>query len=333
MKKAILTALVFAFAFCVMAPAAFAEPEVTLRFATQVPPEHPTAGYMNDIAKEVAEKTNGRIEIKVYPANQLGDYTLVFQELVRGTIDMAIISAAGDLDPRVNFIYTNGLAWDYKQLEEFYKPGGWAYSKMDEFDNALGIKFLGFAVDGFIGIASTKELVDPLDPKVDKGVLCRVPNMQVYKDGAEAMGFRTVTIPYSDLYTSMQTGVCDAVDGLPVTAALQILKDVTKYWYQTNYSMESLPIMCSMATWNKLSPEDQKIIEEATGKATIRSIQDAEQNDAKSLQAMRDAGIQVFTYTSEELSQLRDAVIDSWPGLAATMTKEFIDELTAAVRK
>ena len=96
------------FAFMVMtAGSADAAPEITLRFAGQLPPEHSGTGYMNEIAKTVAEKSNGRIEIKVYPANQLGDYGLVHQELIKGTIDMAIISVPGYIAPRMNFVYIN----------------------------------------------------------------------------------------------------------------------------------------------------------------------------------------------------------------------------------
>ena len=324
----------FLFLFVVAAPlTAEAAPEMVLRFAGQVPPEHPATGYMNDIAKEVLEKTNGRIEIKVYPANQLGDYTLVHQELIRGTIDMAMISIPGDIDPRVNFVYTNGLAWDYAQLAEFFKPGGWAYRKMDEFNMNLGVKFLGFMPEGFIGIASTKPLIEPLNPKVDKGVLTRVPNMQVYKDGAEAMGFRTVTIPYSDLYTSMQTGVCDAVDGIPPQAAFTILGDVMKYWYNLNYSMEVFPAMISMKTWAKISDADKKIIEDACASTSALSIKNAERDDNAAMEMMRKKGIEVHVYTAEELEPIRQAVIASWPKLYSSMTKEFVDEMIAEVGK
>ena len=92
---------------------------------------------MNEIAKEVKEKSKGRIEIKIYPANQLGDYTLVHQELIKGTIDMALISTPGDIDPRMNFVYINGYCAGYNQLKDIFKPGSWAFKKMDELNQAL----------------------------------------------------------------------------------------------------------------------------------------------------------------------------------------------------
>ena len=57
--------------------------ETTLRFAGQFPPDHTATGFMKEVAKEVSAKSNGRIDIKIFPANQLGDYTLVYEELIR----------------------------------------------------------------------------------------------------------------------------------------------------------------------------------------------------------------------------------------------------------
>ena len=328
MKKFLSFVLLFAILafFAALPAAAEAAPETTLRFAGQFPPEHTATGFMKDIAKEIKDKTGGRIDVKVYPANQLGDYTLVHQELIKGTIDMALISAPGDIDPRMNFVYINGFAAGYDSLENIFKPGNWAFRKMDELNQRLGVKFLGFNVEGFIGIASTKELKSPLDPKVDKGVLCRVPNMAPYKLGAEAMGFRTVTIPYSDLYTALQTGVADAVDGLPPAACYTILKDVTKYWYQTNYSIENESYMMSMKTWNKLKPADQKIVADAAAKMAAKSIGVAQKDDEKYMDLMKKQGIKVYTYSETELLPIQKAVAATWDKLSATMTKEFMDE-------
>ena len=327
MRKIMSFMLVFAlFAFVAMPLKAEAAPEITLKFAGQYPPEHPGTGYMKEIAKNIKERSKGRIEAKVYPANQLGDYTLVHQELIKGTIDMSLTSTPGDIDPRINFVYINGYCSDYNKLKDIFKPGNWAFRKMDELNQAMGVKFLGFNVEGFIGIASTKPINEPLNPKADKGVLCRVPNMAVYKLGAEAMGFRTMTIPYSDLYTALQTGVVDTVDGLPPAACYTILRDVTKYWYSLNYSVEVISYMMSMKTWSKLKPADQKIIADAVAEMAAKSIENAKKDDEKYVELMRKQGIKVHTYSPKELLPIQKAVASTWDKLSDTMTKPFIEE-------
>ena len=65
--------------FAMMATAAFAADQIVFRFAGQQPVEHQCTKMMQDFAKEIADKTNGHVKIEVYPASQLGDYTLVMK--------------------------------------------------------------------------------------------------------------------------------------------------------------------------------------------------------------------------------------------------------------
>jgi TRAP-type C4-dicarboxylate transport system substrate-binding protein len=103
----LLSAVLFVSLFALMSGSALAAPAVTLKFAGQSPADHPASILMNEIAKEVAQKTNGRIEIKVYPANQLGDYTLVYEELIKGTIDMSCTSVPSQFDLGTEIRTTN----------------------------------------------------------------------------------------------------------------------------------------------------------------------------------------------------------------------------------
>lgn len=308
------------------AASGFAAPEVTLKLAGQSPTDHPATILMNEVAQEIAEKSNGRIEVKVYPASQIGDYELVYEEMIRGTIEMACTSVPSQFDPRLELVYINGYVQGYDDVRRLFTKDGWIFKKMKELNANLGVRLLGFYIEGMIGTGTTKPAREPLDPTVDKGVLVRVPNMDVYKLAAEAMGYRTVTIPYSDVYQSLQTGVVDGVNGYPVAAAATMLGDVLEHWYMTNYSVEVLNFMISEQVWQKLSSEDQKIIQETVEAATVKSIDRAAENDEKYMQMMREKGIEVHTYEPEELTALAEACQSTWTQLEDKMTKELIDE-------
>jgi TRAP-type C4-dicarboxylate transport system substrate-binding protein len=200
---------------------------------------------------------------------------------------------------------------------------------MNEFNEQLGVKLLGFFIEGMIGTGTTKPAKDPLNPEVDKDVLVRVPNMDVYKLAAEAMGYRTVTVPYADVYQAIQTGVVNGVNGYPVAAAYTALGDVLKYWYMTNYSLEVLNYMISAKTWEKIKPEDQKVIEEVLANATTKSVDNAKNLDEHYMNLMKEKGIEVFTYTKEELVPIMKASASTWPKLERNMTKELMDEFRA----
>ena len=325
MKKFAALAL-FVFIIAALVTPATAAP-IVFRFAGQSPPDHAATKTMNAMAKEIAEKTSGRVEVKVYPASQLGNYSLVMEEMIRGTIDMSMMSIASEFDPRLELVYINGYVSGYDDAKRVFVPGAWLPNKLNELSSALGVRLIGSYIEGMIGIGSAKPVKDPLNPKVDKGVLTRVPNMDVYSLGAKAMGYRPITIPYSDVYQSMQTGVCDAVDGYPVAAAYTMLGDVIKYWYHTNYSMEYLAIMVSEKSWKKLSASDQKIFNEVAKKYTLLSIDNAQKEDNKYMDLMKNKGIKVYKYSEAELKPIKAACITTWEELGKRgMTPELMAE-------
>jgi len=303
-----------------------AEPELTLKFAGQNATDHPATEMMNKIAEQIKDRTDGRIEVRVFPANQLGDYSLVYEEQIRGTIDMSCISVPSQFDPRMELIYINGYVSDYEDAKKVFAQDGWLFGKMNEFNERLGVKLLGFYVEGMIGTGTTKAANEPLNPDVEKGVLVRVPDMDVYNLAAQAMGYNTQTVPYADVYQAIQTGVVDGVNGYPVAAAYTALGDVLKHWYMTNYSIEVLNYMISGQTWNKIKPEDQAVIQEILADATTSSIDNAKNVDNHYMDLMREKGIEVHTYTKEELQPIMKASASTWPKLERNMTKELMDE-------
>ena len=78
------------FLFAAIAGPATAAP-IVFRFAGQSPPDHMATKTMEQMAKEIKDGTKGRVEVKVYPASQLGNYSLVMEEMIRGTVDLSLI--------------------------------------------------------------------------------------------------------------------------------------------------------------------------------------------------------------------------------------------------
>ena len=299
--------------------------EVKLRFAGQFPKDHSATKFMYEIADGVKAKTGGRVEIEVFPANKLGDYTIIYEDLMRGAVDMALISVPSQFDPRLELVYLNAFA-NYDVLKKEFQPGSWLSKKMNEYNTRLGVKFLGFNIEGLTGIASKKAVRKPLDPNVNKVVLTRVPFMNVYKSAAEAQGYRTIALPYSDIARSMQDGTCDAVSSISTGAALADLGGIMKYWYQLNYSQETESYLMSAKSWDKLSEEDLKVIYAEVAKASAKSIEQAQQNDKRNLEQMKKNGVQVFTYSETELLPLRRAVMENWKQLEPAMGVQLMNE-------
>lgn len=304
-----------------------AAPERVLRFAGQFPEGHSSTELMRQIATEVKDKTGGRIEIALFPDNELGDYTLVYEELIRGSVDMAAITVPSQFDQRMELAYVNCIVKSFDGARKLFAPDGWLFARMDRLHARLGVKLLAFQMEGFIGIGSTKPINEPLNPDSKKGVLLRIPNMESFRLAAEAMGYNAITIPWDEVLGSLQNGFAEGVSGMTPTAAQTMLKGVIKHWYDLRCSMENLNYMISLKTWEKLSNEDRAIITEACSKITEISIDLAEEDQRKHLDLMKEDGVEVHTYTREELTPLFARVASTWEKLGDKLSKELVEDL------
>jgi len=297
-------------------------------FSGQSRPDHAATIMMEGAAREIYERTEGRVEITVFPASQLGNWAQVYENLIRGTVDMALMSLSADFDPRFGVLYVNGIVLDYEQVTAVFHPDAWLTQKLNEMSLDLGVRIIGNFVEGFISLGSTQPLIEPLNPNVDKGVMTRVPNMEVFITGAEAMGFRTITVPWPDVFHAVQTGIAEAVIGMAPASAYTMLGDVLNYWYALNYSIESFVFMVSESSWRQLTPEDQEVFLDVGRRVTLDSIRDAQRMDEHYMARMAERGITVHRFTAEELQPIREALVASWELLVPSMGQDFIDEFT-----
>lgn len=134
---------------------------ITLRYANQHSIDHTATLAAQAAAEEIHEKTDGRITFEVYPANQLGDWTQVYEEVMMGTIDVANTTVPETYDARANASMLPYLANSYAELDKAMGPDSYLAGKMVDIQAAQGIKFLGYSCEGFAGIGTSKPVPNP----------------------------------------------------------------------------------------------------------------------------------------------------------------------------
>ena len=302
--------------------------KTTLRFAGIAPLEQSDSQRAVRFCERIAQETNGEIEIKYYPASQLGDYTLIYEELMRGTIDIGMVPLVSQFDPQFAICSTSFIAKDYNDVRKLFSDGGFIYEKTRELNDKKGVKFMGFNVKGFGGLGLVDEPASVLDPTVDKKLLIRTSPNDILKLSLESMKYRTVTIPWSDLYTAMQTGVCDGWIGGTAEDNYASMRDVIKYYYELNIYVEALTFLMSEKAWNSLSDEHKAIFQNAFNDAAAESMSSAEAVSKENRDKMREYGIKVFEYNQEELTPLfnngREFV---WKQLTDILGQDTINEM------
>jgi TRAP-type C4-dicarboxylate transport system substrate-binding protein len=307
--------------------ASMSEAAVSLRFAGQEAIEHSAAINMEELAKLIEKNSGGEIKVKVYHANQLGDYMLVYEELIRGTIDMAQISVNTAFDQRLLLNCATFMARSWPEAKKIYAKNGWLYNKLDELHASHGVKFLGFEATGMSGLGFTKKPVDPINPDVKQKLLVRNPPNDLARYSLEALGYTAITLPYADVYTAMQTGVIDGWYGGTPVHNYAGFRDILKYYYQLNLTFEAANYLFSSEKWNKLSPKHQQIITDAIDTISKKSFADAEAIDRKDLERMKKQGIQVFEFSEKELAPLfKKGREVAWPKMEKVLGKDLYKE-------
>ncbi len=271
----------------------------------------------------VKEKTGGKIVLDEFPGEQLGPYRDMFDNVVRGVQESGLLPLSPEFDKRLQAGYTIYLARTWEEGRKVYAPGGWMFDLLEPVFLELGIKPLGFYFMGMDGFGCTKgPIVLPEDVK-KLGIKVRTWN-PADRLFFQEMGAQTVDIAFSELFTSLQTGVADAQDNAPLIT-YTYLRDVTKYYTDTNHLFEPLVLMVNLELWNKQSPEIQKAIQAAADEALAWANGKSEETAEEYLKKMEAEGIQVTRLTPAQRDEWYKYGVKSWDKFEEIIGKETMD--------
>lgn len=256
--------------------------KIVLKYGELNPDGHPMTVSANKFAELVKEKSKGHIEIQVYPSSQLGDEKTMVQGLQMGAIDFTRANSNGLGDYGIKKMNLFALPFVFRDRDHIWKVLNSDIGK-DILDSVQtsGSKMvgIGWMEEGprsfFFRGKEVKTIADM------KGLKIRVPQTQIMMDTVAAFGASPTPISYSELYSSLQTGVVDGAENPPTGYVSNNFNEVAKYYTKNNHVYSPGVIVMSEISWNKLKPEDQKIIKEAmqeTQKFNREIIEKADQD-------------------------------------------------------
>ena len=302
-----------------------------LRLATMYPAEHEMTVSVQAACDKIEEETGGAVKIQIYPSDQLGDYTAVYEEIMKGTIDMGVETIVTTYDPTLEMLTIPYLASSYQEAKDvFCNPDSYFYQTVKEHQEALGVETLGIYISGSMGIGASKHLDNVMDPNTAKSDLIRCPSMDSYLWTAEGFGFKTVTVPYSELYTALQTGVCDGWVGGGAYVNYISFRDVLKYFADARYLYEQVVCTINKDLFDGMPAEYQEIIQNAITESTYSFTDQMEDLDTQAMKDMSDMGIEIYSPTEEEYDTMKTYFKENvWPKYENTLDKAVYDSLLA----
>lgn len=327
-----LTAVLAATALIISA-AAPAAAETKLRLSTLFKPDEAGGKAAEEYAQRVAERTDGALQIEVYPADQLGDWVEIHSQLMQGAVDMALQPLASSYDKRLAIAWFPYITPTYESAQKHFTEGGVVFEALNDIGAEQDLRILGVYGAGMGGAGFTKEVDNAADPDAEHDIKIRVwPGGTTHRVLMERLGFQVSTVPWSELYTAMQTGVVDGQIGGTAEMALANFEDITKTWVQYNDHFEPGWFVINRPRYESLPPAHREALFEVAQEMTRERFEELQQAEQRHLQTMRDKGIEVITFSDEELERFaRVAREDVWPEIGDELGDELMQRLREAV--
>ena len=305
---------------------------LTLRMGNQQATDSVATRLDQEMCDRIAEATDGRVTVQLYSDSALGDYLNQFDELMVGSLDIAHITASEAYDSRTSATMIPYLAFDYETLLSLYADGSFLREEMNDALNGVGIHLGGVFCEGFNGIGVMQPLENDNIPGAEKGCIIRSPMLDVYQLEMKDLGFRISSMPYSDTYSAMQTGVVAGFAGGTAQINYLSFRDIITDYYDYRYNQEATMILISQKTWDKISSEDQAAITGVINDICAQSAKEADAACEDAMGKLADKGVNVHTYTDEELAAFAESCrANVWPELGKNYPDGWIDQLLEAV--
>ena len=303
--------------------------KVTIQVHMALSTEHPSYKRMEAFAARANELANNTFEFKIYPNSTLGDYTVVTEELIRGTVAMMVDSVNTGIDSRFDLTFTPYLCTSMEDAANVFGPGGFVYEKDKEMLAENQIHLLGFDMLGMGGMELGSNCPEhPCALGGGEGLQVRSPGNEHLRVLLSELGYNPISLNYSDIYTSMQTGVVEGFIGADAQSALDQFKDVISYHLALDMCAACQYIAFSETVWQSLSAEQQSALETAAEEMFAQSITDSIASDSEIYGKMEAAGIQVVYPTDEEMSAIVEmARTKAWPAAKDRLGDELYNAL------
>ncbi|RAI03368.1 ABC transporter substrate-binding protein [Acuticoccus sediminis] len=277
----------------------------------------------NDVRHKVAqmvadEVADDGINIQIYPSASLFKANEQYNPLSRGRLDMTVLplSYAGGQRPAYNLTLMPGLVKSHDHAARLVES-----PFMDMLEEIMAEDDVMVLVHGYLagGFAGTEECIT--GPETVKGKQMRAAGKAFEQMLAEA-GASITSLPSSELYSAMQSGVVDAANTSSSSfVSYRLYEQVKCFTPVSDYSLWFMyqPLLMNKSTFESLTEDQQKALLEAGKKAQAFYLEEAKKEDDAATEKFREAGVEIAEMTEEEFNAWREVA-------KASSYKEFIAE-------
>ncbi|GAC1571501.1 MAG: TRAP transporter substrate-binding protein [Candidatus Elarobacter sp.] len=322
------SAAAFASIAIVRAPAQAAE--FTGKAGTNQPVDHPLSIAMKDLWDNVRKETNGKIDVTVFPNNQLGGDTAMLQQLRAGALQVMTLDG-GILESVVPVAAIQSVGYAFSDPGHAFKA----------FDGKLGeyvrkeIGSKGIHAFEKIWENGMRQITTSSKPIRNAGDLSgfkiRTPNSKMALDVFKSLGAAPTPLNFSELYTALQTRVVDGQENPLANIEFARFYEVQKNLSLSGHMWGGYWLLSENEWWNKIPGDLQAIVAKNASSMTDRQRKDVMKLNDNLIGKLRSQGMAVNELSAADRNSMRAKLPDyykRWKAEFGTTAWDLLEQYT-----
>ena len=280
-----------------------------IRWGESLATSHPQVQMAERVAKEVKEKSGGRLEVQVFANSQLGSGREMIESTSNGALQMTTdgAGALGAFLPQLSVIEAPYLWRDAAHMAK--AAGTPLFAKLnDDLVAKRGMRMLNITYYGKRHLTTgSKAVKSPADMA---GFKLRVPPVDTFRAMAEAWGARATPIAFGELYLALSQGAVDGQENPLPTIQSGKFFEVQKFLVLTEHIITPRMVIVNEAFWKGLKPADRDVMSAALASAAAWQDKELLSQEATLVGTFKAAGM---TVVEPDVAAWRKPVLDKVP--------------------
>jgi tripartite ATP-independent transporter DctP family solute receptor len=239
-------------------------------------------------AGEIKKLTNGKYDIEVFAASQLGNENQINEGLGLGTVDIIYTgtSFAGSVYKPLAISGAPFMLRDFNHWKA-YRDSKLFRELAKGYEDKTKHKVITLTYYGERMVTANKEIKKPEDMK---GMKLRVPPAPLYLMLAKSVGANATPIAFAEVYLALQQGTVDGQENPLPTIMAKKFYEVQSHIMLTGHITESLLTIVGSHVWSKLNDDEKKIFQDTLSQAAARASDEIRTSEQKIADQLRKLG-------------------------------------------
>jgi len=278
---------------------------------------------------EVAKASGNKMKVRAIGAAALGSDVQMQQALIGGAQEMMVGSTATLVGiTKEMAIWDTPFLFNNAKEADAVLDGPVGQKVMDKLQEK-GLVGLVYWENGFRNLTNNKRAVTKLEDM--DGIKLRVMQNNVFIDSFKTLGANAVPLPFSELFTALETKTVDGQENPYNTILSSKFYEVQKYLTVTNHVYSPWIVLVSKKWWDGLSKDEQKVLLDAAKKSRDFERQDTRAEADKALADLKGKGMQVNQLSPTEANRMREKLGAINASISANVGEGLWKEVQAAV--